>query len=99
MFSKRGLVKQPTYPKNALNEGKEGDVILRVLVFANGTIEGIELRQSSGDSRLDKSAQDYIRKEWHFNSNDHPYYVDVQIIFRMQAPMVEYRLLGSRTRP
>lgn len=99
MFSKRGLVRQPTYPKNALNEGKEGDVVLRVLVSANGTIEGVEIRQPSGDSRLDKSAQDYIRKEWHFNPNDQSYYVDVLFMFRIQAPMVDYRLLGSKTRP
>ncbi len=98
MFSKRGLVKRPTYPKNAMNEGKEGDVVLRVLVHANGTIEEIEIRQSSGDTRLDKSALDFIRREWQFNPNDQPYYVDVMMLFRLQAPTVEYRLLGAKTR-
>ena len=56
---------KPIYPPMARRMGIEGKVILNVLVTADGAAGQVELHKSSGDSRLDQSALDAV-KRWRF---------------------------------
>lgn len=51
------LAPQPDYPPIAKRMGEEGKVILRVLVNEKGRPERIDVRQSSGSTRLDEAAR------------------------------------------
>jgi TonB family protein len=86
------------YPKNAQNEGKEGDVRFRVLVAADGSLEKIEPLQLSGDPRLDNAAFRHIRRNYKFKPYEEKYYIEMVIIFRIadEAPIV--KTLHSQTR-
>jgi TonB family protein len=86
----------PPYPKNALNEGVQGEVGLRVLVFGNGQIEKIELRNSSGDSRLDNAAQRAV-KNWRFQPESDAYYIDIVFAFDLKNG-VSIRFIKAETR-
>lgn len=55
----------PAYPPLSRRIGEQGKVILRVLVNAAGRADQIELKSSSGSSRLDDAALDGI-KRWRF---------------------------------
>ena len=55
----------PPYPPQSRRLGEEGKVILRVLVTAEGSAQQVELKTSSGSSRLDESAQRTVRT-WKF---------------------------------
>jgi len=57
---------EPAYPSLSKRLGEEGRVILRVLVNAEGQPEQVELRQSSGHSRLDQAALGTVRR-WRFS--------------------------------
>lgn len=56
---------QPQYPDSARREGKEGRVLLRVLVDEEGRTKAIEVNQSSGHDMLDRAATEAIKK-WRF---------------------------------
>ena len=47
----------PVYPPLSRRMGEEGKVMLRVSVNPQGTADQVEIRTSSGSSRLDESAQ------------------------------------------
>ncbi len=55
----------PSYPPQSRQLGEQGKVLLRVLVNANGDVEQVNLRKSSGYQRLDQAAQDSV-KQWRF---------------------------------
>lgn len=55
----------PPYPPLSRRMGEEGKVILRVSVNAQGTADSVEIRTSSGSSRLDDSALRTVRT-WRF---------------------------------
>jgi len=55
----------PAYPALSRRAGEKGKVLLRVVVRPDGTPESVELRQSSGASRLDDAALDAVRR-WRF---------------------------------
>jgi len=55
----------PTYPPESRELGEQGKVLLRVLVNANGGVEQVNLRKSSGYQRLDQAAQNAV-KQWRF---------------------------------
>lgn len=55
----------PPYPPQSRRVGEEGKVILRVLVTANGSAQEVEVKTSSGSSRLDDSARKTVR-QWKF---------------------------------
>lgn len=79
----------PPYPPLARRMGEQGRVILRVLVSAEGMPERVELRRSSGSSRLDESALTTVRT-WKFlpaRQGDHPVaaWVLVPISFSLQG--------------
>lgn len=56
---------QPHYPDSARREGKEGRVLLRVLVDEEGRTKAIEINTSSGHDLLDQAATEALKK-WRF---------------------------------
>ncbi len=55
----------PPYPSASRESGEQGKVLLRVLVNADGLVDQITLRKSSGYERLDQAAQETVQK-WRF---------------------------------
>ena len=56
---------QPLYPDSARRDGKEGRVLLRVLVDEEGRTKAIEVSTSSGHAMLDQAAITALKK-WRF---------------------------------
>lgn len=56
---------QPRYPESARREGKEGRVLLRVLVDEEGRTKAVEINSSSGHAHLDQAATEALKK-WRF---------------------------------
>lgn len=93
-----GFGQPPYYPKNAENEGVEGEVLVRVLIKKDGTVENTEIKKKSGDSRLDNAAVNSLRREWIFKPNTEDYYIDILFSFTMDS-RPSYKLVNSATRP
>ncbi len=79
----------PSYPQLSRRMGEQGKVLVRVLVSAEGQVERIELKSSSGSRRLDQAALDAV-KQWKFvpaRQGDHkvPAWVVVPIVFTLQG--------------
>lgn len=55
----------PAYPPLARRMGEEGKVILRVSVNPQGTADSVDIKTSSGITRLDEAAQKTVRN-WKF---------------------------------
>ncbi len=92
-----GFGQKPSYPKNADNEGVEGEVLIRVLLRKDGTIEKVEFKKRSGDSRLDNAAKDSLTREWLFRPNTEDYFIEILFSFIDHEP--DYKLINSATRP
>ncbi|NTV09470.1 MAG: energy transducer TonB [Zoogloea sp.] len=78
----------PVYPPLSRRLGEQGKVFLRVQVNPGGLPEEIELKTSSGSSRLDKAALETVRK-WRFvpaRQGDKPVteWVLVPIVFKLE---------------
>ena len=78
---------KPIYPESARSEGREGRVILRVLIDNQGKTKSVELNTSSGSQALDQAATETI-KRWRFHPahvGDSPVdsWVNVPIDFRL----------------
>jgi protein TonB len=56
---------QPPYPPMSKRLGEQGQVMLRVLIGAEGSAQQVELRRSSGFDRLDTVALETVRR-WRF---------------------------------
>jgi len=56
---------KPVYPPMSRRQGEEGKVVLRVRVSAQGASLSVEIKQSSGFTRLDDSARAAVEK-WRF---------------------------------
>ncbi len=79
----------PTYPMLSRRMREEGQVMLRVLVSADGLPTRIELRTGSGSERLDRAAQDAVAR-WRFvpaRRGDEAIeaWVLVPIVFKLQG--------------
>jgi protein TonB len=48
----------PDYPRMSVRLGEQGQVVVKVLIGADGVPQKVELQTSSGFERLDKSALD-----------------------------------------
>ena len=55
----------PDYPAQAVRQGWQGTVLLRVRVLASGTVEAIEVIRSSGKKLLDDAAIETVQR-WVF---------------------------------
>lgn len=78
----------PRYPPLSRRMGEEGQVILRVSVNPQGSAEHIEIRTSSGSTRLDDAAVNTV-KRWKFipakrGDNAIQSWVLVPIIFKLE---------------
>jgi TonB family protein len=78
---------RPHYPDSARREGREGRVLLRVLVDDQGRSKRVEINSSSGSDALDRAAQDAI-KLWRFHparAGDRPIesWVSIPIEFQL----------------
>jgi len=56
----------PMYPVRSRERAEQGTVTLHVLVAIDGSVERIEIAQSSGFDDLDRSALDTVLKRWRF---------------------------------
>jgi periplasmic protein TonB len=79
----------PAYPPLSRRAGEQGRVLLRVLVNPGGRAEEVEVRASSGYSRLDDTARQTVRR-WKFvpakrGSEPVPGWVVIPISFRLEG--------------
>jgi protein TonB len=56
----------PKYPREAVREGAQGTVMLRVLVDTDGTPLEVSIDKSSGNKSLDREAKQHVLKNWRF---------------------------------
>jgi protein TonB len=56
----------PVYPRAALHARIEGTVLLEVLVDVDGRPLRVEVREGSGDRRLDAAAREQVLAHWRF---------------------------------
>ena len=78
----------PPYPPISRRMREEGKVILRVLVAPEGSADSVEIKSSSGSSRLDESALRTVRT-WRFvpaqrGETPVPSWVLVPVIFKLE---------------
>lgn len=91
-----GFGAKPSYPKNAENEGVEGEVLIRVFITKDGVIESTRFIKRSGDSRLDNAAAKSLEREWTFKPNTEDYYIDIMFTFSNYE--TDYKLIKSATK-
>jgi protein TonB len=82
---------QPRYPESARREGKEGRVLLRVLVDREGNSKNVEISGSSGSEILDRAAAETI-KHWRFSPAR---YDDKPVESWVRIP-IDFRLTDAR---
>lgn len=56
----------PIYPREAMLDGIEGTVLLKVLVDVDGKPLSVEIERSSGNRRLDDAARRKVLRKWMF---------------------------------
>lgn len=56
----------PAYPREALMNGVEGTVVLKVLVDVDGKPLSVEIERSSGNRKLDDAARRQVLRKWMF---------------------------------
>ena len=84
---------RPDYPESARREGREGRVLLRVLVDDQGRSKKVEINSSSGNEALDRAAAEAI-KRWRF----HPArYSDQPVESWLRIP-IEFSLADANSR-
>jgi len=59
-------VPKPAYPDIAKRWGHEGIVVIEIFIAADGTVERVELLESSGYMELDDAAMQVILAKWKF---------------------------------
>lgn len=80
---------KPAYPERARREGREGEVLLRILVDQKGETRRIEVSRSSGFADLDRAAVEAVMA-WRFHPARYgekrvESWVKVPIIFRLDG--------------
>lgn len=61
----------PVYPRASIRAGSEGTVLLEVLVDVDGRPLRVDVRQGSGDARLDAAARRQVLGQWRFRPAMH----------------------------
>jgi protein TonB len=84
---------RPDYPESARREGREGRVLLRVLVDDQGRSKQVEINSSSGSAALDRAAAEAIRR-WRF----HPARHGNQPVESWLRIPIEFRLAAGESR-
>ncbi len=88
----------PTYPPQALKEGKKGRVTVRALINAKGILNLAIITKTSGDIRLDHAATASLKQKWQFKPLAKGYYIDLTFFFNAQIG-VSVRFGGAKIRP
>ncbi len=83
------------YPVEAAATGKEGRVLLDVLVDKGGTASDVTVRQSSGSPILDKAAVQAVKGVWHW---DAPPPECAESGVHLRVPFEWFLASGSRAR-
>jgi TonB family protein len=83
---------KPSYPEIARREGREGRVLLRVLVDDQGRTKTVEINSSSGNEALDRAAAEAV-KRWHFQPAR---YDDRAVESWLRIP-IEFRLADAKS--
>ena len=55
----------PSYPRDALRRNAGGTVRVKVSVAADGSVDRLDLAESSGNRHLDRAAMEAVRR-WRF---------------------------------
>ncbi len=79
----------PHYPSAARRAGREGVVVLRVLVAENGSAASVSVRETSGYDDFDNAAVQAVKK-WRFSparraGQPVPSFHDVKVRFRLEG--------------
>ena len=82
---------KPVYPASARREGREGRVLLRVLIDDQGKTRSVEINRSSGSDALDQAATEAI-KLWRF----HPARAGDRPVESWVSVPIEFQLKDSR---
>jgi periplasmic protein TonB len=83
---------RPDYPDSARRDGREGRVLLRVLVDDQGRSKQVEINSSSGSDALDRAAAEAIRR-WRFQPAR---YGDKPVESWLRIP-IEFRLADAKS--
>jgi len=81
---------QPVYPRRSIRLEQQGTATVEVTVCADGTVEGVRLRTSSGHALLDEAAIDAARK-----GRFRPALLDGDPVGASVIVPVEFRLVDS----
>jgi len=96
------LSRPVTYPKNAQNEGSEGEVLAEVRLTPEGEIQ-VVLLSTSGDQRLDSYSLRALKEAWQYTRPAFPVKIRVALIFRSGEVRVVFqgseRWEGSGAQP
>jgi protein TonB len=87
----RNLPTQPPYPAEMIRLGKEGVVIIEVLVNPDGRVGDARIFSSSGFSAFDRSTMDEARRKWRFKPATRdgvPYarWIRQRVVFQLKNP-------------
>ena len=61
-----GASPAPAYPARSRRRAEQGTVTLHILIAADGSVERIEIADSSGFDDLDRAALETVRARWRF---------------------------------
>ena len=78
----------PAYPRDALRDGVEGTVLLKVLVDVDGRPLDVQIERSSGNRSLDRAAREQVLQRWRF----HPAMQDGRAVQAIGLVPVDFRL-------
>jgi protein TonB len=81
---------QPAYPENARREGRQGRVLLHVLIDEQGKSKTVEVTRSSGNAALDHAATEAIG-HWRF----HPALADEKPVETWVTIPIDFRLMDE----
>ncbi len=59
-----GRYPSPTYPHEALERALQGKLLLLVAVGANGVVNRVDIKESSGHLLLDNHAAEWVKSHW-----------------------------------
>jgi TonB family protein len=82
---------RPDYPESARRQGREGRVLLRVLVDDQGRVKQVEIHSSAGSEALDRAATEAIER-WRF----HPARNGDQPVESWLRIPIEFRLADAK---
>jgi protein TonB len=75
---------QPPYPKEAIEQGQQGSVTLKLTVNDAGLIDAIQIVQSSGFPLLDRGAMQFVKRRWMVPPGKGGRTYEATIIYKLQ---------------